>query len=62
MNSFDQGMSMPAPSQPKFVPLDTGAQLSRAMANIHAPDPSGFAQRTAAAAAAAQASVTSDSQ
>jgi hypothetical protein len=57
-----QGMAVPAPSQPKFLAAPTSAQLARAMANIRPPDPTGFAQRTSAAALAAQQSVTSESQ
>jgi hypothetical protein len=57
-----QGMNMPAPSQPRFLSAGTGSELAKAMANIHVPDPTGFAQRTSAAAAAAAASVISDSQ
>jgi cell division protein FtsL len=58
----EEGMHVPAPSQPKFLPHATGSQLARALANIHPPDPSGFAQRTAATAAAKAASVTSEPQ
>jgi hypothetical protein len=61
-DAADQDMQMPAPSQPKFLPLDTGTQLARALKNIHAPDPTGFAQRTAAAQAAKAALVTSEPQ
>jgi hypothetical protein len=52
-------MSMPLPSTPKFLAGGKGSDLSRALANIHSPDPTGFAARTSAAEAAAAASTTS---
>jgi hypothetical protein len=55
----EMGMSMPLPSTPKFLPGGQGADLTRAVANIHSPDPTGFAARTSAAAALAAASTTS---
>jgi hypothetical protein len=57
-DAAQMGMSMPLPSTPKFLPGGQGSDLTRALANIHSPDPTGFAAQTAAAAAAAAAATT----
>jgi cell division protein FtsL len=49
------GMAMPAPTADVFLTAHPGADVGRAVANIHAPDPSGFAAQLAAQAAAAAA-------
>lgn len=41
------GMVMPTPGMLTFVSAGTGGQLGKALANIHAPDPSGFALQLA---------------
>jgi cell division protein FtsL len=56
-DAAEMGMSMPAPSTPQFLGDRGAGDLARALANIHPPDPAGFAERTSAAAAARAASV-----
>jgi cell division protein FtsL len=59
--AVDLGMSMPAATQPLFVTDSTSANLSRALANIHTPDATAFAAKTAQAAAARAAAVIDSS-
>lgn len=59
-----RGMVMPSPDSLVFLTARAGGQLPRALGNIHAPDPSGFASQLAAeaqAAAALSSSVPSSS-
>jgi cell division protein FtsL len=49
------GMVMPRPDSFVFLSGRSGAEVSRALANIHAPDPVGFTNQLAAEAAAAAA-------
>lgn len=55
------GMVIPAPTAVSFVPLDRGGSISRALDNIHSPDPTGFIASlpvaTTAASTAAQGAV-----
>ena len=60
-DAAQMGMSMPAPSTPKFVPEGSSSDLARALSNIHPPDPAAFAARTSDAAAAAAAASTATS-
>jgi hypothetical protein len=55
------GMSMPAATQTLFLGGSTGANLSRALANIHAPDPTTFTAQTSQTAARRAAAVVSSS-
>ena len=55
--AVDLGMSMPAATQPLFVSDAATGNLGRALANIHAPDATAFAARTAQSAAARAAAV-----
>jgi hypothetical protein len=49
------GMSMPRPEALVFLQAHPGSGLGKALANIHAPDPTGFVSQLAAQAAAAAA-------
>lgn len=49
------GMVMPAPTGLSFLSSHPGGDVGRAIANIHAPDPVGFAAQLAAQSAAAAA-------
>jgi hypothetical protein len=49
------GMSMPRPESLVFLQARPGGGLAKALANIHAPDPTGFLGQLAAQAAAAAA-------
>jgi hypothetical protein len=49
------GLVMPTPTTIGFVNVMRGADVSRAIANIHSPDPTAFAGQLAAQAAAAAA-------
>jgi hypothetical protein len=49
------GMVQPPPSSVVFLSAHRGSDMRRAIANIHAPDPAGFAAQLAAQAAAAAA-------
>jgi cell division protein FtsL len=60
-DAANMGMAMPAPSTPKFVAENGRTDLARALSNIHAPDPTGFAARASAAAATAAAAATTSS-
>ena len=51
------GMSMPAATQTLFLGGSTGANLNRALANIHAPDPTTFTAQTSQTAAQRNAAV-----
>jgi hypothetical protein len=53
------GMVMPAPATIAFLHASPGADASRAVTNIHAPDPTGFANQLAALAASAAATAPS---
>jgi cell division protein FtsL len=55
--AVQMGMTMPAPSTPQFL-QERSSDLARALANIHAPDPTGFAEETSAAATRRAALVT----
>jgi cell division protein FtsL len=59
--AVDLGMSMPAATQPLFVSNATSGNLSRALANIHTPDATAFAAKTAQTAAGRAAAVISSS-
>jgi cell division protein FtsL len=59
--AVDLGMSMPAATQPLFVSDGTSGNLSRALANIHTPDATAFAAKTAQTAAGRAAAVISSS-
>lgn len=53
------GMTMPTPDSVVFLSASPNGKVGRAVADIHAPDPAGFANQLAAQAAAAAALVPS---
>jgi cell division protein FtsL len=59
--AVDLGMSMPAATQPLFVSDSSSSNLSRALANIHTPNPTAFAANTAQNAAGRAAAVIDSS-